>query len=227
MSLRRLGLVFSVVVLFFTLLFFFSERSSQFGFFSSLATPYEECAITSRIRPNKMLIYGSVVSITTSDPEWIVTTISVCSDSKNTGQLLVFTPKAPNIFYSGHPIEIDGKESYQWKYEPTDSFSSFFEKGDLVVVRSERLISEEFVKSSFQNLPDFTCDNEPICYPLIDFVRKYNMQTEIFYKNVSSKNGLSLFINGRTGKNKVYSNRIGTIQSLEKLREYSDGLIIW
>ena len=201
--LRKRNIVVSLVLIVILVIgiLFFAERSSVFGVFSSLADSYTECAITKDIRPNEMMLYGEVQKVNTSDPEWLVTTIQLCPDAGSTATVKVYTPTAPNLFYFGKQTVVRDKESYVWEYQKIETFSDAVKVGDTVVISAEDLVSESAVRSRYTSLQDFNCEEQSICYPLVTFVSTHGADSAQFFKNVTTKNGLSLKVNQFLGKN--------------------------
>ena len=196
-----------------------------------VTTAYTDCTVLNeKTRPNQMLIWGRVVEINKDNPEWIISTIELCDNpdlNPKKISIKAYTPTAPNLFYSGKKFETNGKPSYQWQYEAINDFNNFVEINSLVVVRAESLISKDNILNRFTNIEDFNCEEESICYPLINFIEKYNDDQVELIQNIKTKNNVGLLKNSYQNKNIVYSNMIGKIDSHQELQEYADNLIIW
>jgi hypothetical protein len=204
---------------------------STTNFISNRITlPYTNCTIFNEIsRPNRMLILGKVTNINQDNPEWIITSVQLCDNNISNPSdvsIDVYTPTAQKLFYSGKKTKVNSKDSYQWHYKKIDDFSSFIKVDDLVVVNAESLIKEDLL-DSFNELENFNCSEEPICYPLMEFISNYNGNQFKLIKNIKAKNAYGLLTNKYQNKNIVYSNRFGTIDSYQELKEYANNLIIW
>lgn len=192
---------------------------------------YSECIQFKQTRmPNNILIFGRVDSIDMDDPDWIKTKISLCdstNSSEKVSSVTVYTPKALKLFYSGSKYTVEGFESYLWQGTPISQFASKVTVGSLVVARGQTLTSEAEIQSRFANQENFDCSTSASCFPLVAFLNTHNSKQKEFIQNVHKKKSMSLMLGSLSNKNIVFSDTLGSIDSYQQFKQYSDGLILW
>lgn len=187
---------------------------------------FPDCVYYNSEGNEPVYLVGKVTGIQEKE-NWIVSSLELCDDSLFTvAKVKIYTPKDEGLFDVGEELVHEGTEAYQWNKVSIDIFDSVANKNNLLAVRVEELKSEEAVLALFEGFEDFDCENRVICRNRIGFVRRHGPSQTSFLNNLKNKNIIPLFLDFITGEAVVYSKDFGKVDSVERFRQLTDGLLI-
>ena len=193
------------------------------------------CIYYSPQRPvRNTVIVGKVVKIE-NQGEWIVSDFRLCNTKPfNLARVKVFTPKNEAYVIVGEEKDKGGGIDYSWQTTPITKIDSILNKDNLLVIRIEEFNSKEQIENSFlsvapppeSNMENLECNDIPRCKSRLEYFNTNGLKQITFLENLRNKKAFFLLNNFISGDSVIFSTEFGKVDSIERFRQLTEGLML-